>query len=129
MAEPQALFRHILVPTDGSEPSMTAGQLAVHLAVFHKARLTFVYVIDPTVAAELARVSGRGTSQIQSELETSGRRYLDYLSRVAAEANLVPNQIIRYGMPYKEIANLAREQGADLIVMARVGRHGSYSHW
>jgi nucleotide-binding universal stress UspA family protein len=124
MAELSALFHHILSPTDGSEPSMMAGQFAVQLAALHKARLTFVYVIDPTVVEELARVSGRKASQVQSELETSGRHYLDHLFRVAAEANLVATQITRYGLPYDEIARLAREQGADLIVMARVGKHG-----
>jgi nucleotide-binding universal stress UspA family protein len=125
MTELPALFHHILSPTDGSEPSLAAGQLAVHLAVFHQARLTFVYVIDPTVVADLARLSGRRTSQVQSDLEISGRRCLDHLFRVAAEANLASNQMTRYGMPYQEIANLAREQDADLIVMARVGRHGT----
>jgi nucleotide-binding universal stress UspA family protein len=124
MADVQTLFRHILVPTDGSQPSITAGRLAVQLAALHGARITFVYVVDDAVAEGLAGTSGRVTTQVRSELELSGRRYLDYLSRLASDAGLTPDQAIRYGVPYREIAELAREQGADLIVIAQVGSRG-----
>ncbi|MCD6552415.1 MAG: universal stress protein [Anaerolineae bacterium] len=125
MAEaPQAIFRHIMVPTDGSKPSVAAGRLAVRLAAVHRARITFVYVVDDTVVEELAGESGRMAKQIQHELEVTGQRYLNYLSRLATNANLTSNQVIRYGLPYGEIANLAREEEVDLIVIGQVGRHG-----
>ncbi len=124
MAEIQTLFHHILVATDGSQPSMTAGRLAVQLTALHKARLTFVYVVDDAVAAGLAGASGKEAKRVQSELELSGQRYLDYLSRLASEADLASNQVIRYGVPYREIAALAREQGVDLIVIGQVGSRG-----
>jgi nucleotide-binding universal stress UspA family protein len=125
MATMQTLFHHILVPTDGSQPSVTAGQLAVQLATFHKARITFVYVVDETVVGELARVPGKVVQQVRSELERSGQRYLDYLFRFASEAGLAASQAIRHGAPYSEIAALAREQEVDLIVIGQVGSHGS----
>jgi nucleotide-binding universal stress UspA family protein len=124
MTETQTLFHHILVPTDGSQLSMTAGRLAVRLTALHKARITFVYVVDDTVAEGVAGASGREAKQVQSELELSGQRYLDYLFRLASEADLAPNQVIRHGVPYKEIAALAREQGVDLIVIGQVGSRG-----
>jgi nucleotide-binding universal stress UspA family protein len=122
--EERTLFRHILVPTDGSQPSVAAGRLAIQLAVLHRAQITFVYVVDAAVVEELAGASGRMTTQVQQELEATGRRYLDYLSRLAREASLKTNQVIRYGMPYGEIENLAREQEVDLIVIGQVGRRG-----
>ncbi len=120
----RTLFRHILVPTDGSQSSVAAARLGVRLAVLHRARITFVYVVDDTVVEDLAGASGRVAQQVQSELEATGQRYLDYLSRLAADAGLTSNQVIRHGMPYSEIADLAQEEGADLIVIGQVGRHG-----
>jgi nucleotide-binding universal stress UspA family protein len=124
MAENLNLFHHILVPTDGSEPSLKAGRLAVRLAICQDARLTFVYVVDEAVTGELAGASGQEAHQVRSNLEQSGRRYLDYLSRLAAEVNLTYGQVIRRGEPYKEITALAREQDVDLIVIGQVGSRG-----
>jgi len=108
MAEaPQAIFRHIMVPTDGSKPSVAAGRLAVRLAAVHRARITFVYVVDDTVVEELAGESGRMAKQIQHELEVTGQRYLNYLSRLATNANLTSNQVIRYGLPYGDVCSVA----------------------
>jgi nucleotide-binding universal stress UspA family protein len=124
MTEIQPLFHHILVPTDGSQLSITAGRLAVQLAALHRANITFVYVVDTAVAEGVAGASGGEASQVQSELELSGQRYLDYLSRLASEANLTPNQVLRHGVPASEITNLAREQSVDLIVIGQVGGRG-----
>lgn len=124
MAEIQALFHHILVPTDSSQSSMMAGRLAVQLTALHKARITFVYVVDDAVVEKLAGASGRVAKPVRSELELSGQRSLDYLSRLASEVDLTSNQAIRHGVPYREITNLAREQGVDLIVIGQVGSRG-----
>ena len=124
MRERQAFFHHILAPINGSQSSVTAGRLAVQLTALHKARITFVYVVDDTVVEELAGVSGRVAKRVQSELELSGQRFLDYLSCLASEADLTSSQVIRHGVPYREITNLAREQGVDLIVIGQVGSRG-----
>ncbi len=114
-----AIFGHILVPTDGSEASVAAGQMAVRLAAAHKARITFVYVVDDGVIDELARVSRRTESQVRDELEQKGLHYLYYLMRLAVNAGVVSEQETRHGKPYHEIHVLARERRVDLIVMGR----------
>jgi len=124
MKEMQARFYHILAPINGSQASVTAGRLAVQLTALHKAHITFVYVVDDAVVEELAAVSGRVAKRVQGELELSGQRSLDYLSRLASEADLPSSQVIRHGVPYREITNLAREQGVDLIVVGQVGSRG-----
>jgi nucleotide-binding universal stress UspA family protein len=124
MREIWAGFHHILAPINGSQSSVTAGRLAVQLTALHKAHITFVYVVDDAVVAEMAGVSGRVAKRVQSELELSGQRSLDYLSRLASEADLTSSQVIRHGVPYREITNLAREQGVDLIVVGQVGSRG-----
>ncbi len=122
--EMHAPFQHILVPTDGSQPSVTAGRLAVQLAVLHKAHVTFVYVIDEIVVGQLAGVSGKTTRQVQSDLEITAQHYLDYLSHIASECYLTSDHVICYGVPYQEITNLARKQGVDLIAIGEMGGHG-----
>jgi nucleotide-binding universal stress UspA family protein len=124
MAEPSPVFTHLLVPTNGSQSSMTAGRMAVRLAALNSARLTFLYVVDTAVAGGLAKASGREAARVQDELSASGRHYLDYLSRLAAETGLESEQTIRIGEPHEEITELAREQGVDLIVIGKVGGHG-----
>lgn len=124
MSERQTMFRHILVPTDGSQPSMAAGQLAIRLAASLDARITFVYVVDTAVVDELTETSGKLVQQVRLELERTGQRYLDHLSRLAVNAGLQVERLILQGTPYGEIENLARDQGIDLIVIGQVGHRG-----
>ena len=119
-----SLFQNILAPTDGSQPAVQAGKLAVRLAALHKSTLTFVYVVDDSVAAELAGASGKEPKQVEGELEVSGQRSLDYLCRLASEAGLDANLVIRRGEPCDEITKLAQELSVDLIVIGQVGSRG-----
>jgi len=98
--------------------------MAVQLALVHRARITFVYVVDTSIVEEMASASGHPAQQVQRQLELTGQRYLDYLSRMATSAGLVADQVVRHGTPYSEIERLAREQGVDLIVIGEVGRRG-----
>jgi nucleotide-binding universal stress UspA family protein len=119
-----SLFQHILAPSDGSQPAVQAGKMAVRLAALHGSALTFVYVVDDSVAAELAGTSGKEPKEVESELELSGQRSLDYLCRLASEAGLDANQVIRRGEPCDEITKLAQETNVDLIVIGQVGSRG-----
>jgi nucleotide-binding universal stress UspA family protein len=124
MVNTQGLFHHILVPVDGSQPSVAAGRLAVRLAAIHRARVTFVYVVDSAVVRELTSAIGKTKQQVQGELELTGQRCLDHMGHLAADAGLSDERVIRYGTPCSEIETLAREQGVDLIVIGQVGHRG-----
>ena len=124
MAEQQGIFRHILAPTDGSGPSVSAGMLAIRMAVEQRAQITFAYVVDTVVADEIKDSSGKSASHVQRELGRAGQRYLDHLGRLAAEAGLEACQVLRYGTPHAEIVRVAEEEDVDLVVIAHVGRHG-----
>jgi len=123
--EERSPFTHILVPVDGSESSINAGQLAIQIAALHDVRITFICVIDQIVAEQIANTTSRSMETTCQELETKGQHYLDYLSRLAGHRGLRANQVIRRGIPHREIAGLARELGVDLIAIGRVGRHGA----
>ena len=122
--EQRSPFTHILVPTDGSDTSINAGQLAIRIAATHHVQITFVYVVDQIVVDGMASATSRTTKAIREELENKGQRYLDYLSRLARDRGLQTDQVIRRGIPHREIAELAREMGGDLIVIGQVGTHG-----
>jgi nucleotide-binding universal stress UspA family protein len=122
--EQRSPFTHILVPTDGSDSSINAGQLAIQIAATHRVPVTFAYVVDEIVVDGMASATPRTTKAICEELENKGQRYLDYLSRLARNRGLETDQVIRRGIPHRQIAELAREMGCDLIVVGQVGTHG-----
>jgi nucleotide-binding universal stress UspA family protein len=117
-------FTSILVPTDGSEYSVAAGKLAIDMAAFYHARLTFIYVVDEAMTEELARASQKTSQEVRKELADNGQRYLDYLAKLAQRRGLAAEKVLREGTPHIEIVNEARKQAADLIVMGQVGRRG-----
>lgn len=122
--EERSLFKHVLVPTDGSENSVHAGRLAIQMAALHRSQMTLVYVVDSATVAEIAAATAKTSQAIRRELDIQGRRYLDYLIRLAGASNVQAEQVLRQGVPYREIADLARERDVDLIVIGRVGCRG-----
>jgi nucleotide-binding universal stress UspA family protein len=123
--EGRSPFTHILVPIDGSDTSMEAGKLAIQIAATHSVQITFLCVVDRIVAENIAAATARAIEETCQELEQKGRHYLDYLSRLARTRGLKASQVILRGIPHREIADLARARGVDLIVIGRVGGHGA----
>ena len=87
-------------------------------------QITFVYVVDQIVVDGMAATTPQSAETICQELEGKGQHYLNYLSRLAGNRGLQTNLVIRRGIPHREIGELAREVGADLIVIGQVGSHG-----
>jgi nucleotide-binding universal stress UspA family protein len=120
------LFRHILVPIDGSEPSLGAVQMALRLIQLCPAcRMTVLYVIDKLVMNELVRFSSRDKSEIRAELEEEGRRYLDLARKDGERQGVSVGAQTRQGDPFEEIIAMANDLQADLIVMGHTGRRGT----
>lgn len=118
------VFQHVLVPTDGSEHSVQAAQLAFRIVQMCGARLTLVYVVDTAVLSEIARFNDHQQAEVRQELYENGRHYLDHLESLARHANVAVQREIREGVPFEEIVAGAAEWGVDLIVMGHVGRRG-----
>lgn len=122
-------FHHVLVPTDGSAASIDAGRLGIRIAYAHQIPITFLYVVNRNTALEIAAASPAKTVEtICRELGHKAHSYLDYLIRAAEKESLQAEEVIRNGIPYREIANLAREKGVDLIVMGQTGGRGTKQH-
>ena len=119
------MIRHILVTLDGSEYSERALDHARELAQATGARLTLFSVV--------LRPDSPHTPTVPKLDEDSRKRALAYLVRKAGplrEAGLenVATEV-RFGEPASLIADLAAEQGVDLIAMSThgLGASGRYA--
>lgn len=120
-----SVFQRILVPTDGSEGSIHAAQLAVDMLRGSPGTLALLFVVDAAVLKELHRFGERTEEEVESELRDHGRRYLAMLRTEAEAAGLGVDTFIREGDPFAEIVALAGDLRADLIVMGHVGQRGT----
>ena len=107
----------ILFPTDFSDHSERALELARALARDYGARLVLLHVAAPPELASEAALVFRVWFE-QAELKRKLRRL------VAAHANLRPEHCFEQGDAAAEILRVAREERADLIVMGTHGRTG-----
>lgn len=122
----EPLFRHILVPIDGSEPSLQAVQMALRvIGLCPACKLTILYVIDKLVLNELVRFSRRSEKEVDAEMEEQGRRYLDLARGDASRQSVKVECETRRGDPFEEVIAAANHLPADLIVMGHTGRRGT----
>lgn len=122
----EPLFKEILVPIDGSEPSLQAMQMALRIVgICPPCKLTVLYVIDKLVLNELVRFSARGEKEVEAELEEQGRRYLDLACKEAQRQGVTAQCQTRKGDPFEEIVAAAHNLRADLIIMGHTGRRGT----
>jgi nucleotide-binding universal stress UspA family protein/hemerythrin-like domain-containing protein len=120
------MYRHLLVPVDGTDLSAeTIGQ-AVELARTLKARITFFHAV-PDYAASLFGEAEivRTTSPADYEYSYRGRAH-EVLAKAEAAARAlgVPSSArsVVSDSPYEAIIDVARDSACDLIFMASHGR-------
>lgn len=120
------LFRHILVPIDGSEPSLQAVHMTLRIVELCPAcQMTVLYVTDKLVLNELVRFSKRSEQEVEAELEEQGRRYLELARKSAERQGVTAQSQTRRGDPFEEVIAAANDLDADLIVMGHTGRRGT----
>ena len=120
------MFKHILIPTDGSDLSRKALLYGMQLARESKAKVTALTVRPPYVIASVDMIGAVGS---QDEFESETQRYADYAltqAKMAGEAAGVPVDSVQDvgDQPYRAIIDCARNNDCDLIVMASHGRRG-----
>ena len=120
------MYKHILVPTDGSELSNRAVEYAAALAKSVNAKLTVLTVTTPYYGflAERSMPPAR-IEDYEHEAAKLSEQYLDVAKDIAAAAKVSCNAIHDQSpQPYQAIIDVAKDQGCDLIVMASHGRRG-----
>lgn len=120
-----SLFEKILVPVDGSRDSLNAVCMAARIAKAHGGELRIVHVIDESLLGQLARFCDKKKEAIREELRSTAQAFLyDMRCEAAKELTVTCEVLIREGSPHEVILHEARNWGADLIVMGKVGRRG-----
>ena len=117
------MYRHILIPTDGSELAERGVKHGLALAKSLGAKVSVIFVVEPVseTGARYRDVLAR-YAEIRKEEATSA---LDRAAGAAREAG-VSCEISRVesGPPHQAIIEVAEERGCDLIVMSSHGRSG-----
>ena len=122
------MFKHIIVPTDGSGFSNKAVTTAAKLAQALGAKLLLLHVRSPLESphhVEGGALSHLGGQVVMQEIEEEERDLLDAaLAIAAAEGAAADTAFIAGYSVYEAIIRIAGEQHCDLIVMASHGRRG-----
>ena len=113
------MFRHILVPTDGSWGSREAVATAVELAADYDATLHALSVVDEAVSAAY---SGDEYGHEHEGLEEAVRAVAD----AGAERDVPVETTVVHGTPHEAILEYATEADADLVVMGTKRRSDEY---
>lgn len=123
------MFKHILLPTDGSRQSEQAVFYGVELARVHGARVTGIHAI-PEFHMLTYRASALEESRDQfgKDAELHAQRCLDFVRRTAQEAKVACDTVAeRSDHPHDAICKAAQRLNCDLIVLASHGRRGLVS--
>jgi len=121
-------YRHLLVPTDGSELSVRALDQAIGLAKVLGAQLTVLHAqppvplpilglgdaIDPVTIDTMMRATREGAAAVMDAA----------IAQVRGAGLQASQQAVEHASPHLAIVTAARELGCDLIVMASHGRRG-----
>lgn len=122
------MFKHLLVPTDGSPLSQGAVERAVSFASEAGARITFFYAEPqaPTAYLGLGAISSPHlTQELHERLDSAARDILNAATQVAQAAGVDSQQLALQGdRPYELIIRAAESSDCDLIFMASHGRSG-----
>jgi nucleotide-binding universal stress UspA family protein len=123
------MFKHILLPTDGSKLADRAITQGVKLAKSLGAKVTlfsvapeFLLIADDVFAVPTSVDIKR---RYDRDVRLRAEKMLAAIERRVARAGLkVASVVVVSDLPYREIIKVARKRKCDLVVMASHGRRG-----
>ena len=123
------MYKHILVPTDGTKLSARAVRAAVALAKTCGAKITGVYVIPPYVppvySEGMLYMADIGPQRHKELMAKAAKKALDAVAAEARRGGVGSSTASPLAdQPWVGILKMARAKGCDLIVMASHGRRG-----
>ena len=120
------MYKHILLPTDGSELSKAAMKHGIALAKAIGAKVTALVVSTPlnSLVVDPSVVSS-ALDQYKALVATQTAKYLDNIKNNAAKAGVDCSTLcIEHDKPYQAIVDTAKKHRCDLVVMASHGLRG-----
>jgi len=120
------MYKHILIPTDGSQLSQKAIDHGAKLAKALNAKMTMltvsepfhIFALDPTMITVTPAEYKRRIADVTA-------KYLKTAKDTAAAAGVTCDGVhVEHEHPYRAIIDTASKMGCDAIVMASHGRRG-----
>jgi nucleotide-binding universal stress UspA family protein len=117
------MYRHILIPTDGSEQAEHGVAHGLALAKFLGAKVSVIFVLEG-----FSEVTGRMLEAVARYAELRKEEATSVLARAANAAKEVGVSCetvqVENAQPHQAIIAAAEDKGCDLIVMSSHGRSG-----
>ena len=124
------MFKHILMPTDGSEHSERAIKRGIELARLCGAKVTGIHVMPDyrMMMAEESMLPTGLDESMDAKAREQANRFLTVVQEAANAAGVPCETLVAKGLhPYDAIVDVANERGCDLIVMTSRYRKGLVS--
>ena len=123
------MFKHILLPTDGSKPSDRAVQRGIEFAKAVKAKVTAVHAVPEfrMIVEEgfISPMSAELKNRFERESQEHAKKMLAKVQKAAKAAGVKCETVALVSdFPYQQIIGTAKKKKCDLIVMASHGRKG-----
>ncbi|MDB5869366.1 MAG: UspA domain protein [Polaromonas sp.] len=121
------MFKHILLATDGSAASEHAARMAADMARLHGARMTAIYVVDPYPYLGISDSNPMGFQAYMSAAQEHAAQAHAHVAELCNQGSApVPLQsrTAEDLTAADGIAQTAKDEGADLIIMGSHGRTG-----
>ena len=123
------MYRHILIPTDGSELAERAVTHGLSLAKSVGAKVSVIVAEQPFDWISVSEATGRRiseeTAKHAEQIKKHAASVLNSAADAAKQAGVPCDTIqVKDAQPYKAIIATAADRGCDLIVMASHGRSG-----
>ena len=120
------MYKHILLPVDGTDFGYGAIPYAMELAKAAGARITTINVTAPYEVIAVGELAAyMAEEEYRTRVASNAYAILDKVKR-AADAAGVPLAAyhVQHAHPWEAIIAMAKEHGCDLVVMASHGRRG-----
>jgi nucleotide-binding universal stress UspA family protein len=117
------LPKSILVPTDFSDPASEALDFAIDLAEKLGARVTVMHAYEFPIVG-LPDGALVPSADIAIAILNSAQKALDTVVRAKKNLGIEITAVLKNGEPREAILAVAKDMGADLVVMGTHGRRG-----
>ncbi len=118
-------IKNILLPTDFSNLSLTAGNYAVEIALQYGAVIHLLHILEKTPPILAIRSLDLSEDKIKKSIDDYAQKQLEEsVVKIRSGKDVEIKPVIRKGIDYDEIINYSKENNIDLIVIATHGRTG-----
>jgi len=121
------MYKHILIPTDGSAVSLKAAREAAKLARAGKSKVTALYVMAPYMPqvigdGYISPSNGSMARRYREKSEKVAGKALDKIATASGVKERCNKVIVTNDQPWAGIIKAARDNKCDVIVMGSRGR-------